>query len=115
MDWTVNGKMSDPVFVEELLTNISKLTAVDFPKVVPEDAFREPFLVLTITKKKGLGGETMVLSVGKETSTPQGAARYARVGDSGEVALIRDVEAKRSIPHEEVLVQRSTPIPHNVQ
>ncbi len=115
MDWTVNGKMSDPVFVEELLTNISKLTAVDFPKVVPEDAFREPFLVLTITKKKGLGGETMVLSVGKETSTPQGAARYARVGDSGEVALIRDVEAKRSIPHEEVLVQRSTPTPRNVQ
>lgn len=111
MDWTVNGKISDPVFVEELLNNISKISAVDFPKVVPSDAFTEPFLTLTITKKKGLGGETVLLSIGKETATPQGSARYARVGDSGEVALIRDVEAKRIIPHEGALVRSSTPTP----
>jgi hypothetical protein len=115
MDWTVNGKISDPVFVEELLTNISQLSAVDFPKVVPQDAFSQPFLTLTITKKKGLGGETVVLSIGRETSTPQGVARYARVGETGEVALIRDVEAKRIIPHEEVLVQRATPNPRETR
>lgn len=115
MDWTVNGKMSDPVFVEDLLTNISTLTAVDFPKVVPQDAFTEPFLTLTITKKKGLGGETVVLSVGRETVTPQGPTRYARVGERGEVALIRDVEAKRIIPHEGALVQRATPTPRAAQ
>jgi hypothetical protein len=111
MDWTVNGKISDPVFVEELLNNISKISAVDFPKVVPSDAFTEPFLALTITKKKGVGGETVVLSIGEETSTRQGQARYARVGDSGEIALIRDIEAKRIIPHEGALIQSSTPTP----
>jgi hypothetical protein len=115
MDWTVNGKISDPVFVEDLLNNISKLSAVDFPKVVPSDAFAEPFLTLALTKKKGLGGETIVLSIGKETSTPQGQARYARVGDSGEVALIRDVEAKRIIPHEGALIQSPTPAPKAAQ
>ncbi|MEY4668880.1 MAG: hypothetical protein RL518_1579 [Pseudomonadota bacterium] len=115
MDWTVNGKISDPVFVEELLTSLANVTAVDFPKVVPQDALSQPFLTLTITKKKGVGGETTVLTVGKELSGPQGSVRYARVGDQGEVALIRDVEAKRIIPHEGALVQRSTPTPQAAQ
>jgi hypothetical protein len=115
MDWTVNGKISDPVFVEELLTSISKLSAVDFPKQVPSDAFAAPFLTLTVTKKKALGGETVVLSIGKESLSAQGHGRYARVGDSGEVALIRDVEAKRIIPHEGALIQSSMPTPRAVQ
>jgi len=111
MDWTVNGKISDPVFVEQLFNDISNLTAVDFPKSVPADAFNQPFLILTITKKKGVGGQTAVLTVGKEFAGPGGPARYARVGDAGEVALIRDVEAKRIIPHEGALIQRATPTP----
>jgi hypothetical protein len=115
MDWTVNGKISDAVFVEDLLTNIVNLTAIDFPKAVPQDAFSQPFLSLTMTKKRGLGGETVVVTVGKETSTAQGPARYVRVGEQGEVALIRDVEAKRVIPHEEVLVQRPTSTPASAQ
>jgi hypothetical protein len=115
MDWTVNGKISDPVFVEELLNNISKVTAVDFPKVVPQDAFSQPFLTLTITKKQGIGGETVVLSVGKEIVTAQGPARYARVSDTGEVALIRDVEAKRITPHEGALVKSSASTPRAAQ
>ena len=115
MDWTVNGKISDPVFVEDLLTNVSNLTAIDFPKSVPQDAFGQPFLVLTLAKKQALGGETVVVTVGKEISSAQGHARYVRVGEYGEVALIRDVEAKRVIPHEEVLVQRPTPTPASAQ
>ena len=111
MDWTVNGKISDPVFVEQLFNDISNLTAVDFPKSVPADAFNQPFLILTITKKKGVGGQTAVLTVGKEVAGPGGPARYARMGDAGEVALIRDVEAKRIIPHEGALIQRATPTP----
>lgn len=111
MDWTVNGKISDPVFVEQLFNDISNLAAVDFPKSVPADAFNQPFLTLTMTKKKGVGGETVVLVVGKEVAGPGGTARYARVGDTGEVALIRDVEAKRIIPHEGALIQRATPAP----
>ena len=111
MDWTVNGKMSDPVFVEQILNDITSLSAVEFPKEFPSDAFAQPFLTLTITKKKGLGGETVVLMIGKEVSGPHGPVRFARVGERGEVSLIRDVEAKRIVPHEEALVQRSTPIP----
>jgi hypothetical protein len=111
MDWTVNGKMSDPIFVEQLFHDISALSAVDFPKAVPADAFSHPFLTLTITKRKGVGGETVVLTVGKEVAGPGGPARYVRVGESGEVALIRDVEAKRIVPHEGALVKRMTPIP----
>ena len=111
MDWTVNGKISDPVFVEQLLNDISHLSAVDFPKVVPAGAFSQSFLTLTITKKNGVGGETIVLTVGREAVGPSGPARYARVGDTGEVALIRDVEAKRIVPHEGALVQRTTSTP----
>lgn len=111
MDWTVNGKISDPVFVEQLLNDISNLTAVDFPKEFPSDAFNQPFLTLTITKKKGLGGETVVVVIGKEISGAQGPVRYARVGERGEVSLIRDIEAKRIVPHEGSLIQRSTPTP----
>lgn len=111
MDWTVNGKISDPVFVEQLLNDISHLSAVDFPKSVPADAFSQPFLTLTITKKKGVGGETVVLTVGREVAGPGGPARYVRVGDTGEVALIRDVEAKRIVPHEGALVQSAKATP----
>jgi hypothetical protein len=111
MDWTVNGKISDPVFVEQLFNDISHLSAVDFPKVVPADAFSQSFLTLTITKKKGVGGETIVLTVGREDVGPSGPARYVRVGETGEVALIRDVEAKRIVPHEGALVQRATSTP----
>lgn len=111
MDWTVNGKISDPVFVEQLLNDIANLNAEEFPKEFPSDAFNQPFLTLTITKKKGVGGETSVLTIGKEVSGPHGLARYARVGDRGEVSLIRDVEAKRIVPHEGALIQRATPTP----
>ena len=111
MDWTVNGKISDAVFVEQLFNDVSHLSAVDFPKSVPADAFSQPFLTLTITKKKGVGGETVMLTVGKEVVGPSGPARYARVGDTGEVALIRDVEAKRIVPHEGALIKRQSSKP----
>lgn len=111
MDWTVNGKMSDPVFVEQLLNDISEVSAVEFPKEFPSDAFTQPYLTLTITKRKGVGGESVVLMVGKEISSKSGPVRYARLGETGEVSLIRDVEAKRIVPHEGALVQRATPTP----
>lgn len=111
MDWTVNGKPSDPVFVEQLLNDITNVSAEDFPKEFPSDAFNNAFLTLTITKKKGLGGETVVVVVGKEISGRSGPVRYARVGERGEVALIRDIEAKRIVPHEGALIQQSTPSP----
>jgi Domain of unknown function (DUF4340) len=111
MDWTVNGKISDPVFVEQLLNDVANLSAEDFPKEFPSDAFNQPFLTLTITKRKGVGGETSVLTVGKEISGSRGPVRYARVGERGEVSFIRDVEAKRIVPHEGALIQRATPTP----
>jgi hypothetical protein len=103
-DWNVNGKRSDPNFVEQLLNDISALQAVEFPSQVPEGAFGETFLNLTITKK-GEAKETIVLHVGKEVTSKSGAARWTRIGDNGEAVLISDVEAKRIVPHEEALVE----------
>lgn len=111
MDWTVNGKMSDPVFVEQLLKDICDVSAVEFPQEFPSDAFNQPYLTLTITKKKGVGGESVVLMIGKEIASSHGPVRYARVGEQGEVSLIRDIEAKRIVPHEGALIQRATPSP----
>jgi len=112
MDWTVNGKISDPVFVEQFLKDLVEVRAVDFPREFPSDAFKQPFLTLSITKKKGVGGETVTLMIGKEITGPHGPVRYARLGEQGEVSLVRDVEAKRIVPHEEALVQKAgTPTP----
>jgi hypothetical protein len=103
-DWSVNSKRSDPSFVEQLLNDISSLQAVEYPAQVAADAFSETFLTLVITKK-GETRETVTLTVGKEAISKSGAARWARVGDTGVPVLISDVEAKRIVPHEEALVE----------
>jgi len=106
-DWNVNGKVSDPVFVEEYLRDLVALTASGFPEpgAVPADAFAKPFLTLVIVKK-GDANETVALTVGKEVSGASGPERYARLGEQGPAVLIRDVEAKRIVPHEETLIPR---------
>ncbi len=110
--WTVNGKESDPMFVDELLNAISDLKAVAFPEPVPADAFAKPFLSLMITKKVGDALENMTLTVGKEYTHSSGdVLRYARTSAGDVVFGIRDVEAKRIVPHEEALVQANTPSP----
>ena len=108
VDWSVNGKVSDAVFVEQLLNDIAQLEAHSFATRVPVDAFAAPFLVLTLTKK-GPTPDTLVLTIGKETRVGQETLRYARVGTSEEVVLLRDVEAKRIVPHEGALTERSSP------
>ena len=108
VDWSVNGKVSDAVFVEQLLNDIAQLEAHSFATNVPVDAFASPFLVLTLTKK-GPTPETLVLTIGKETRVGQETLRYARVGTSEEVVLLRDVEAKRIVPHEGALIERPSP------
>lgn len=104
-DWDVNGKLSDPVFVESFLRDIADLKASGFPEpaAVPADAFKAPFLTLAITKK-GDAKESLTLFVGSETTDKQGPARYAKVGEAGTVVLIPDIEAKRIVPHEEALL-----------
>ncbi len=108
--YTVNGKEADPVFAEQLLTDIANLEGADFPTNVPADAFSENYLTLTITKKEPKG-ETIQLFVGKEVKIGSETGRYTRVGEKGEVAVIRDVDAKRIIPHEEALKPLPTPTP----
>lgn len=110
VDWTVNGKVGDPVFVEQLLSDIAAVEAHSFTTDVPPDAFVSPFLVLNLTKK-GDSGEKLVLTVGKETKVGQETLRYGRLGDSKEAVLLRDIEAKRITPHEEALSLRATPAP----
>jgi hypothetical protein len=109
--WTVNGKDSDPEFTEQLLKDIGGLQADEFPVVVPPNAFDRPFLVLSVSKASGDKG-VITLSVGAETKGAKGdAMRFVRSSASDTVYLIRDVEAKRLVPHEEVLLPRVTPSP----
>jgi hypothetical protein len=107
-DWSVNGKRSDPSFVEQLLNDISGVQAVEFPTQRAADAFSETFLNLVITKKAE-PKETITFTVGKEATSKSGAARWARVGDGGVPVLISDLEAKRIVPHEEALVEAAPP------
>ena len=111
-DWDVNGKLSDPVFVEQILEDIIALKAVEFPlpESVPTHAFKTPFLILSITKKGDLK-ELVTLTVGAEAKGRAGPARYARVGEQGVTVLISDIEAKRIVLHEEALIAVVTPIP----
>lgn len=104
-DWDVNGKESDPMFVEQLLQDIVNLRVSGFPEQasVPAQAFKSPMLTMVVTKK-GDAKEAVTLFVGSEASSKQGPARYARVGEAGTVVLIPDVEAKRIVPHEEALL-----------
>jgi hypothetical protein len=109
--WTVNGKESDPSFVEQFLNDVSGLKAVAFPEKVPEDAFADPFVSLVITKK-GEGAEQVTVTVGKEFKGESGETlRYVRSSASDVVLGIRDVEAKRIVPHEEMLLPPKTPTP----
>lgn len=113
--WTVNGKESDPTFVDQLLNDISDLKAVAFPESVPADAFSEPFLSLAITKK-GDDTQPVMITIGKEfAGEGSEMLRYARSSASEVVFGIRDVEAKRVVPHEEALVPAKTPTPEATQ
>ena len=107
-DWSVNGKVSDPTFVEQLLSDIAQLEVFGFAPSAPADAFTAPFLTLQVTKK-GDAAEKFVLTVGKELTQGGETLRYARLRDDGEVLLVKDLEAKRVVPHEGALVQRATP------
>jgi hypothetical protein len=109
--WTVNSKPSDPSFVEQLLNEIRDLKAVSFPKDVPADAFINPFLTLAVTRKEE-PKEVLTLTVGKEFTAADGVvSRYARTSGSDIVYGIRDVDAKRVVPHEEALLPAATPTP----
>jgi hypothetical protein len=109
--WTVNGKDSDPEFTEQLLKDIGNLRADEFPVAVPPNAFDRPFLVLSINRANGDHG-SITVTVGAETKGAKGEAmRFVRSSASDTVYLVRDVEAKRIVPHEEVLMPRATPSP----
>lgn len=110
VSWTVNGKDGDPEFVDDYLKSVSGLRAAEFPEQVPADAFAKPFVVLTLTKNTA-DKEVTTVTVGAEATGTKDPMRYARVSGSDTVYLIRDVEAKRIVPHEEVLIPQGTPTP----
>lgn len=109
-EWTVNGKKSDPVFVEQYLNDLTSLQAAEFTLKSADDAFDRPFLTLVITKK-GEQKEELTVTVGDEVITRSGTRRFVRVGSEGEPVLISDIDAKRIVPHEEALIEVATPVP----
>jgi hypothetical protein len=115
--WTVNGKDSDPVFIEQYLKDLAGLKADDFPENVPAGVFESPFLELTVVTK-GADKKSFTLTIGKEFTPAVGEGakegtkeplRYVRTSRSDNVYAIRDLEAKRLVPHEEALVAKATP------
>lgn len=109
--WTVNGKDGDPVFVEQYLKDLTGLKADDFPENVPGDAFESPYVQLTLTTKEP-NKQTVTLTVGKEVvGSTTDTLRYVKSSRSDTVYAIRDVEAKRVVPHEEALAAKATPTP----
>jgi len=108
MTWTVNGKESDPDFVEQYLKDLSNLNANAFPQSVPAGAFDKPWLVLTLTLKEKK--DPVLVTIGQEFSMPTGEKmRYVQASGSDTVYLIREIEAKRLVPREEVLIAPATP------
>jgi hypothetical protein len=109
-EWTVNGKKSDPVFVEQYLTDLASLEAAEFTLKSSDGAFDKPYLTLIIAKK-GEQKEEVTLTVGDEVITRSGTRRFVRVGSDGEPVLITDIDAKRIVPHEEALIEVANPRP----
>lgn len=125
--WKVNGKESDPMFVDQYLRDLAGLKAVSFPDTVPSSTFDDPFLVLNIALKDPeakpitltVGGEVQADGAGEQLSTPadkpgegdKDLKRYVKSSKSDQVYIIRDVEAKRIVPHEEALLPKATPTP----
>jgi hypothetical protein len=107
--YKVNGKESDPVFVEQYLKDLTDLKAADFPETVPADAFDQQSFKLIITAK-GSEQKVTTLTIGKEVpDTASDPLRYLKSSASDTVYAIRDVEAKRIMPHEEALVAKAAP------
>lgn len=107
IEWVVNDKRSDPVFVEQLLKDISGLRAVDFPENIVGDVFKEPYLVLDLVPKSSDFAPESII-VGDSYSDSRGnALRYVKSSLSDTIYGIRDVEAKRIVPHEEALIEQS--------
>lgn len=109
--WTVNGKESDPVFMEQYLKDLANLKADDFPENVPADAFTPPHVELTVATK-GEDKQEVTITLGTLVAgSPDDPRRYIKTSRSDTVYAIRDVEAKRIVPHEEALAAKATPTP----
>jgi hypothetical protein len=109
-DWNVNGKKSDPFFVEQFLNDLVSLQAAEFTAEPAESSFEKPYMTLIITKK-GESKEQVTLIVGAEVITRSGTRRFVRVAPDGEPVLISDIDAKRIVPHEEALIEKIEPTP----
>jgi hypothetical protein len=114
-DWSVNGKKSDPFFVEQYLNDLVNVEAAEFTTEPADSSFEKPYMTVVITKK-GEAKEQVTLVVGAEVVTRSGAHRFMRVAPDGEPVLVSDTEAKRIVPHEEALIEKvsATPMPNAV-
>jgi hypothetical protein len=109
-DWTVNGKKSDPFFVEQYLNDLANLEAAQFTTEPADSSFEKPYMTIVITKK-GEAKEQITLVVGAEVVTRSGAHRFMQVAPDGEPVLVSDIEAKRIVPHEEALIEKVSAAP----
>lgn len=109
VSWTINGKQSDPVFMQQYLKDVASFSAAEFPTSVPADAFQKPMLMLDITKDAE-SNQRVTVTVGAELKgANQEVLRFVKSSASDTIYAVRDIEAKRVVPREETLVEHPTP------
>ncbi len=111
VSWTINGKQSDPVFMQQYLKDVSAFSAAEFPTTVPPDAFDKPMLVLDIIEDIERNQRLQVTIGAEIKGAGQEQLRLVRTSGSDTVYAVRDIEAKRVVPREEALIERPTPAP----
>ena len=111
-NWKVNDKPGDNLFVETVIRKLSQLQADNFPKADATAEFDSPRLqaVVTLNSEQG-ASETKILLVGKETKIGKDKGYFARVGDKGEVFVIKESSYKEISPREETLIKIENPPP----
>ncbi|MCB9030709.1 MAG: DUF4340 domain-containing protein [Deltaproteobacteria bacterium] len=105
--WLVNHKIADDVFVNEILKNLSNLTADSFPKSQDDLGFDPPTLAVTVTIREDKDTVSeKVLLIGKSIDKTKEEKRYyAIVKGTNEPFIISEQSFKRIRAREETLVK----------
>lgn len=113
IEWKVNGKMADPVFADDVVSNVFSLEAdaYIYGGVTPD--FSEPARRIEILKK-GTSADKLVLLLvpGKREGEKSGATDswIGKLEGSSELFWVKDEAVRKASPREETLLM-PTPTP----
>ncbi|MCO6429290.1 MAG: DUF4340 domain-containing protein [Deltaproteobacteria bacterium] len=100
--WTVNQKPGDKAFINQLLTDLSRLEAKDFPADSPSAGLDKPHLKISL-HFSGADTQDLTLVVGNAVQK-DGSLRFASISKVPYLIAISEEDVKKISPREEVLV-----------